>query len=336
MSKVAVLQIDEIVPNEIALRGVDESSAEFQLLVDSIKNRGVLTAIRVHKAAGAEKYTLIDGLQRFTASRKAGLNTIPCNIAEGSLNEQDVLMEQLVANKARIETKPAEYAKQLQRILTGNPTLTISDLARSLSVSPEWLSGRLRLANNLTEEVQKMVDDGRMSASHGIAIARHIPLNEQDTWAATALSTPIDEFLDKVTQYKNELRKSAQTGGPVEFAPVAHLRKFKEIEAETASGDARDELLVNVKASNIAEAAEMGWRLALKWVMSSDPKSLADQKAAWDARQEEKKRKKEAAAAEREAKKAQVSSKVIRELALRREGKTEEEIAAALAAEFKD
>ena len=44
-----------------------------------------------------------------------------------------------------IKTNPTEYARQLLRLLTSRPELSISDLAKLLQQKPEWVIERLKL-----------------------------------------------------------------------------------------------------------------------------------------------------------------------------------------------
>lgn len=331
-SQPATIDVTKIIPNEVALRAVDTSSAKFLELTDSIKANGVMNSISVYKNDDGT-YTLIDGLHRFTASKMAGLPTIPCLVYE-KMTESEVLSRQLEANFHRVETRPAEYAKQLQRMLNIDVKLTMGDLAKKLNVSPEWLNARLRLANNLTEDVQKMVDSGVISISHGIAISK-LPDEEQETWADAARTKPIDQFLSDVNAHLAEMRKKAKTGEPVEFSPTAHLRKFTVITSEQVSGAAREELLTTIPTpSSASDALVAGWNAALAWVTSTDAKSVAEQKQAWELRKQQQAERKEKAKAEREAKKSTGSARATRELALYREGKSADEVDLILAAEF--
>lgn len=331
-SQPATIAIDKIIPNEVALRAVDTSSAKFLELVDSIKSNGVMNSISVYKNDDST-YTLIDGLHRFTASKMAGLTSIPCNVFD-KMTESQVLSRQLEANFHRVETKPAEYARQLQRMLHIDNKLTMSDLAKKINVSTEWLNARLRLANNLTEDVQGMVDSGVISVSHAIAISK-LPDEEQGTWADVARTKPIDQFLGDVNTHLAEMRKKAKTGEPVEFSPTPHLRKFTVITTEQVSGIAREELLPTIPTpSSASEALVAGWNAALAWVTSTDAKSVAEQKQAWDLRKQQQAERKEKAKAEREAKKSTGSARAVRELALYREGKSAEEVDSILASEF--
>ena len=50
-----------------------------------------------------------------TAARDVGLSMVPCIIRE--ISDKDVLAIQIQANAISLETKPAEYAHQIKKML---------------------------------------------------------------------------------------------------------------------------------------------------------------------------------------------------------------------------
>jgi len=129
-----MVSLKKIRLNPVALRDVDRESEGYLGLVDSIKSSGVLNPIVVRpikdSETGEELYGLVDGLHRFTAAGDAGLDTIPAHIK--SMEEADILAAQIIGNIHRVETRPVEYSKQLQRILAQDPMLSMTALAAKL------------------------------------------------------------------------------------------------------------------------------------------------------------------------------------------------------------
>lgn len=61
-----------------------------------------------------------------------------------------------------IHTKPVEYANQLKRMLRMNPNMSVFDLAKKISKSPEWILRYLDLLD-LRTEIQQLVNEGTVA-----------------------------------------------------------------------------------------------------------------------------------------------------------------------------
>ena len=105
---------------KIKLRYVDRESVAFLEMCDSIREHGILNSILVRPQG--DVYEIVDGLCRYTASTIVGRATIPAIIREISDNE--ALSLQVQANAITLETKPAEYAQQIKRIMERDPDMT--------------------------------------------------------------------------------------------------------------------------------------------------------------------------------------------------------------------
>ncbi len=299
---VKVIPIGDIVPNQVALRGVNKEGEDYQNLLDSIKAKGiVLTPISVRQKNDGEKdyYELIDGLQRFSCCCDAGIVEIPANVL--TMNDAEVLEAQVLANVHRVETRPVEYSKQLQRILSGNPTMTITELATKLAKSPSWVGERLGLLK-LEKAVGALVDEGKINLSNAYALAK-LPVEEQVNFLADAQTMKPGEFVPKINVRVKEIREARRQGkkaNPAEFVPVAHLQKVSVLKAELAEMSVITALLKEFKPKTVNEAAA----LTLKWVLNLDPKSIEVAKVRYDQSQKAKAEAKQRRAAEREKAKA--------------------------------
>jgi ParB/RepB/Spo0J family partition protein len=119
------VNIDEIFEPEESLRKVDRKHENYIGLVESIRLKGVMNPITVRELQddkGETIYGLVDGLQRLSASRDAGKETIPCHVID--VEEGKLLESQIIANVHKIETKPVEYSKAILKIIEGNPLLS--------------------------------------------------------------------------------------------------------------------------------------------------------------------------------------------------------------------
>jgi ParB family chromosome partitioning protein len=297
------IPIDKIKENPVALRGVNRQAETFIGLVDSIKKIGVLKPINVREkddGSGEPHYELIDGLQRFSASCEAGLTEIPAYIVP--LQDAEVLEAQVMANVHKIETKPVEYTRQLQRILGANPTMTITDLAVKLAKNPSWVGQRLGLLK-LDPRASALVDSDDITLSNAYALAK-LPPEEQINFLDRAQTDTPDVFVPAVTARVKEIREAHRAGKeakPEEFVPTAHMQKMKDVKAEYDKPEVLIALAKEAGVKSVQEAVQ----LSLAWVLSLDDRSVEAAKARWA----EKKKAREEATAKRKAERAAEKAK---------------------------
>lgn len=306
MADLRTVKISEIRENPVALRGVDREAEAFGSLRDSIKSKGLLNPISVREKTdedGTVYYEIRDGLHRYSASCDAGLVEIPVQVV--TFNEAETLEAQIVANICKVDTKPVEYTKGLQRMFTLNPTMTLADMAERVNQSPAWVSQRLNLLK-LDPEVQKLVDDGKINVVNAHSLSK-LPKEEQFNFLDSAMAMPSSEFGPTVNKRVKELREAARQGreaaGPAEFIPVARARNLGEVKAENDNATAGPAI---VAQKGLTTAAE-GFAAGVKWALCLDDASVASSKAKHDARiakQAEEKKKRELERAEKKEKEA--------------------------------
>jgi ParB family transcriptional regulator, chromosome partitioning protein len=267
------VEIAKIRENPIALREANVKSATFMELVDNIRTVGILNPIVLRELKdpdnGEEYYGLVDGLQRFTAAKLAGLKVIPAQIR--SLNDGEVLEAQLMANIHKVETRPVEYSRQLKRILTGNPMMPMSELATRLSKSPTWLHERLGLLK-LDPKIAILVDENRINLTNGYTLAK-LPPDEQANFLDRAITMQPQEFVPTVNARVKEIRdakRQAKDVEPEKFSPVPYLQKVADLKNEIDNPKIGPVLcrLENVKKP------EDGFALGIKWALHLDTQSV--------------------------------------------------------------
>lgn len=267
-----------IVESDVALRGVNRQAEKYLQLVESIRQRGVLNSITVREirdAVGNVTYGLIDGLQRFTASKDAGRSTIPANIVR--CDDAELLEAQIIANIHKIETRPAEYTKQLIRILSGNPLMTIADLAKKLCQSKSWVEARLSL-NKLDEAIQQLVDTDQIKLSNAYALAK-LPIEEQKDFVDRAMTDPPGQFVPLIHARVKEIRdakKEGKVAREAEWVATPHLRKMSELKDEF---DAPGTYSKSVIAESGATTLEEAFHAAIAWALNMNPNAVKDRKA---------------------------------------------------------
>ena len=289
-------------PDE-ALRKVDPSQEAYVGLVQSIRVRGVMNPITVRELRDEETgdivFGLVDGLQRFSASKDAGLNSIPAHII--SCEDGELIEAQIMANIHKIDTRPVEYSRALLKILQNNPLITRTELAARLAKTGAWISERLGLLK-LTEDIGALVDDKKIGLSNAYALAK-LPQEEQLEYADRAMTMPPQQFTPTVNARVRELRDAKRKGRdaqPEEFQPVPILRTRKELVAEMENPTTGPTLCKEVKPSTDVLAFALG----VAWSLQMDPRSAAVQKAKDDERQAERARAREESGLERKRKRA--------------------------------
>jgi len=289
-----------IIESEVALRGVDRKSEDYLQLAQSIRTDGVLEPVllrEIQDESGVMRYGLINGLQRYTASKDAGFTEIPAHIVD--IDEADLMQAQIITNLHRVETRPAQYAVQLRRLISQNPMLTMQDLANTLSVSIKWINDRLSLTK-LHKDIQKLVDSDELKLANAYALAK-LPVEQQMEYVDRALTEKSVEFTGLIAQRVKEIRDAKREGREPksqEFVAVERVQSLSDLKTERANCGVMKTVLDNVKA----KTAEDGWKAAINWVLRMDPLSVEQQKANYEAKTKERKELREKAKLEREKK----------------------------------
>jgi ParB family chromosome partitioning protein len=83
-----------------------------QELEESIKERGIRVPLSCLEVNGV--IWLIDGLHRLQIAKKLGMKTVPCIVRKGE--EADLYVENLIMNRQRGRSNPAEEAKLIRKL----------------------------------------------------------------------------------------------------------------------------------------------------------------------------------------------------------------------------
>lgn len=271
--------------NQVALRGVDKEDEKYISMRDSVKQQGFINPISVREKndeKGTPYYEIVDGLHRYSCALDLGLETIPVNVR--TTDDIATLESQIVANLARVDTKPVEFTKALQRLLVMNPTMTKADLAERVSQSPAWIDQRLGLLK-LLPDIQTAVDNGDIGISNAAALSK-LPKDEQLNFLDAAMAQNSAEFVPAINNRIKELRAAARSGKAADeasFQPVSHLRSKKDAESEMDKPSVGPAMC---SAEGVTTAAA-GFALAVKWFLNRDKDSEATQKAKYEQRKKE-------------------------------------------------
>jgi ParB family chromosome partitioning protein len=168
-AKLLMIAVDEVCPDPSQPRQTFDKD-DLERMTASIAARGILQPIRVRWDDQRDSWVIISGECRWRAAKLAGLATVPCLPVEGELSETDLLADQIIENHVRNSLKPLELARSLSKLkaLKGCTSQTI---ARELGISGGAITKAEALLS-LPEEIQAMVDDGRVPESAAYEISR--------------------------------------------------------------------------------------------------------------------------------------------------------------------
>lgn len=314
-TKLLHIPVAQIRENPVALRAVNRQSADYQSLANSIAKDGILNPILVREISsgddGVQLYGIIDGLHRYTGALDAGLKSVPAQVV--NMEDADVMEKQLIGNAQRVETKPVEYSRHLQRILAANATLTMNELAGRLNKSGTWLSERLGILK-LSPKIAGLVDDGKINLSNAYVLAK-LPEEEQEAFVDRAQTMSPTQFTPTVLARKKEIETAKRQGRdtkPAEFTPVPHIQKLVALKSEM-DNPVIGPILVR---ENKLTTPEEGFAMGVRWALNMDPRSIEAEREKDAARKKSLEEKKTKAAAERAQKKAAEAAEVAAKLAV--------------------
>lgn len=153
------IKVIEIEPNKNQPRRTfnNESIDE---LAESIKRYGVIQPIIVTKKDSY--YEIVAGERRWRASKKAGLDEIPCIIREDTERKNKEIA--LIENIQREDLNPIEKARSFRQLMD-EYGMTQMELSQTIGISRSALANTVRLLN-LDPRVMELVMQGQLTEGH--------------------------------------------------------------------------------------------------------------------------------------------------------------------------
>ena len=140
----------------------DEALAQ---LADSIRQHGIIQPLTVRKLSSGY-YQIIAGERRWRAARLAGLKEVPAIVIEADDRKAAELA--MIENLQREDLNPIEEAAGF-KVLINQYRMTQEEAANRVGKSRSTVANALRLLE-LDAAVQKLVQDGALSAGHARAL----------------------------------------------------------------------------------------------------------------------------------------------------------------------
>ena len=194
LEKIQILPLSELHPFEGHPFQVRDDE-EMDKMVDSVKEYGVMTPaiVRPRRDGG---YEIVAGHRRCHASRRAGVDTMPCIVRE--LDDDTAIILMVDSNCQREHILPSEKAKAYEMKLNAikrqgqRSDLTSGQLGQKLShgVSVEQVADdagtsikqvqRFIRLNKLTPDLMQLVDDGRLKTTPAVELSYLTPEEQEE------------------------------------------------------------------------------------------------------------------------------------------------------------
>lgn len=269
-SKVQELPVNQIVPPWNMLRPVRETEVEYFEMMDSIREHGILKSLLVRPHPTRKRiYEIIDGMWRFSCAKSLDFSHVPC-IIKVVEDEEEFLSLQIQANSVSYETRPIEFARQMQRMMriresVGAP-MTMKELASIVGKSTTWVSQRLKLLT-LCEDAQIRLKKGTLTLRKAIALSRLKKKQYQrqflevaDKYNAPDFETKISKFIRKETSCSEMLRAEFRENHSIQ----PRLQSMDSLLMELDRMDNISQIIVKKGLTSAIEGA----RVTLEWVLN--------------------------------------------------------------------
>lgn len=159
-----VVPVEKIVPNPDQPRRTFTKD-HLEDLAASIRTKGVIQPLIV-RPKGDGMYEIVAGERRWRAAQMAQLHELPVLVRD--FDDTEVLEVAIIENIQRADLNPVEEAAGYTQLMEkfGH---TQEKLAEALGKSRSHIANLMRLLT-LPDDVQKLLEDGRLSAGHARAL----------------------------------------------------------------------------------------------------------------------------------------------------------------------
>jgi ParB family chromosome partitioning protein len=173
-SIVEQIEMKMIHPSHFAIRDkFRKESPDDDALANSIREHGLLQPILIRPFG--QRFEIVAGHRRYQACRSLRWRSIPCRIREFS--DKQAYELQLTENIQRRSMDPIEEAEAFRRYVIDFGWGGVSELARKLGMSEEYISHRIQLLK-LPDDVKHQILSQRLSVSQAIELS-NIPAQTQ-------------------------------------------------------------------------------------------------------------------------------------------------------------
>lgn len=168
------IEIKMIRPSSFAVRDKFQKYCEDdESLIINIREHGLIQPILIRPLSHG--FEIVAGHRRYQACKSLRWRFIPCKICE--MTNKQAFEIQLSENIQRKSMDPIEEAEAFRRYVIDFGWGGVSDLAKKIGKSEEYVSHRIQLLK-LSEETQKKIASNMLNVSKAIEIST-IPIEKQ-------------------------------------------------------------------------------------------------------------------------------------------------------------
>ena len=142
-------------------------------LINSIREHGLIQPILIRPVS--QGFEIVAGHRRYQACKSLRWRFIPCKIRE--MTDKQAFEIQLTENIQRKSMDPIEEAEAFRRYVIDFGWGGVSDLAKKIGKSEEYVSHRIQLLK-LSEEIKNKISSRKLNVSKAIEIST-IPIEKQ-------------------------------------------------------------------------------------------------------------------------------------------------------------
>jgi ParB family chromosome partitioning protein len=198
------------------------AEAALEELTQSIRANGIVQPIVVRKVDGG--YEIVAGERRWRAAQRAGLHKIPAAIKE--VSDEKLLELALIENIQRQELNPIEEAAAYRKLIE-TVGLTQEAVAEQVGKERSLIATSLRLLK-LPDDIQKLIEEEKLSAGHGRALL----LTDDPTIQRRIARTVVENKLS-VRETERVIKQAARTPRTIDTKRVNTLNDPNVTAAET-------------------------------------------------------------------------------------------------------
>lgn len=168
------IEMKMIRPSSFAVRDKFQKYCEDdESLIISIREHGLIQPILIRPLSHG--FEIVAGHRRYQACKSLRWRFIPCKIRE--MTNKQAFEIQLSENIQRKSMDPIEEAEAFRRYVIDFGWGGVSDLAKKIGKSEEYVSHRIQLLK-LSDEIKKKIASNRLNVSKAIEIST-IPIEKQ-------------------------------------------------------------------------------------------------------------------------------------------------------------
>lgn len=220
-SIVEQIEIKMIRPSQFAVRDkLQKMNGEIETLALSIREHGLLQPILIRPLEHG--FEIVAGHRRFQACRSLRWRFISCKIRE--LSDKQAFEIQLTENLQRKSMDPIEEAEAFRRYVVDFGWGGVSELAKKIGKSEEFVSHRLQLLK-LPDSVRQQIALNKINVSQAIELST-IPMSRQSKMLHQIVSDnlTVREIREVKSTLLSEYESNAKYSyNPLDSVPSVHV-----------------------------------------------------------------------------------------------------------------